>query len=200
MTEVPENSDPNERAYFKSPGPLTFDKIKSIIGPPPVLSNESAEAYNAMLLHYMNAMGPRDFLLQMFVKDLMHTDWESLRYKRHKAWVVELKDRLTRELHARRLKLSQSKTGPEEKPETESERLFGLEFEVQVLADNAIERATLGKGPRDIELAHAMEQAINYYERLDRLEKDSLTKRVIIQEQIRLYDEVLREKTEEPTP
>jgi hypothetical protein len=36
-----------------------------------------------------------------------------------------------------------------------------------------------------------MEQAINYYERLDRLEKDSLAKRVILLEQIRIYDEAL---------
>ena len=36
-----------------------------------------------------------------------------------------------------------------------------------------------------------MEEAISYYERLDRLEKDCLAKRVIIMEQIPLYEEAL---------
>src|SRR5262249_40875857 len=43
----------------------------------------------------------------------------------------------------------------------------------------------------DLDLARAMEEAIDYYERLDRLEKDSLAKRVVILEQIRLHDESL---------
>jgi hypothetical protein len=36
-----------------------------------------------------------------------------------------------------------------------------------------------------------MEEAIDYYERLDRLEKDCLAKRVILLEQFRMYDEAL---------
>jgi hypothetical protein len=61
--------------------------------------------------------------------------------------------------------------------------------------DNGIKAADgLRNPPRDIDLSHAMEQTINYYERLDRLENDSLAKRVILLEQIRLHEEALRLK------
>ena len=63
-----------------NPTPIDLDKLKSILGPPPLLSTESAESYDAMLFHYMDALKPRDFLLQMLVKDLVDADWESSRF------------------------------------------------------------------------------------------------------------------------
>jgi hypothetical protein len=132
---------PEEPGFYESPGPLPFDKIKSIIGPPPVLSTEDAEAYNNMLLYYMKSVGPRDFLIQMLVKDLVDADWESLRFKRHKAWAIERGDRCAREIEGRRAAAAEGKRIAESKPETENERLFGLEYEVNVLADDAIKAA-----------------------------------------------------------
>ena len=55
-----------------------LEEVESILGSPP-LSTESADDYHAMLSHYMNALKPRDFVLQMFVKDLADADWEGLR-------------------------------------------------------------------------------------------------------------------------
>jgi hypothetical protein len=184
---------PPEPGFYESPGPLPFNKIKSIIGPPPVLSTEDAEAYNSMLLYYMKSVEPKDFLLQMLVKDLVDADWESLRIKRHKAWAIERKDRFAREIEARRIKTAGSKrtvVTNTEKPD--DERLFELQCEVDDLSKDAIEAIKGSRKPsRDIDLSHAMEEGINYYERLDKLEKDSLAKRVIILEQIRLYNETL---------
>ena len=80
----------------------------------------------------------------------------------------------------------------QEKPETESERLFELELEAYDLGIECIDLADgLEKPAMDVGLSRAMEDAIRYYERLEKLEQDSLAKRVIILEQIRLYDEVL---------
>ena len=36
-----------------NPTPIDLDKLKSILGPPPLLSTESAESYDAMLFHYI---------------------------------------------------------------------------------------------------------------------------------------------------
>jgi hypothetical protein len=195
MDEILESRELNERTYFESPGPLALDKIRSILGAPPVLSTENAEAYYAMQQHYMEALEPKDFLLQMLVQDLMDADWESRRYKRHKAWAIERRDRMWRELQARHSEIAQQRKSAKEnkeKPETESERLFQLELETDRLGINSIALVDgLQKPSRDADLSRAMEEAISYYERLERLEKDSLAKRVVILEQIRLYDEVL---------
>lgn len=178
-----------------NPTPIDLDKLKSILGPPPLLSTESAESYDAMLFHYMDALKPRDFLLQMLVKDLVDADWESSRFRRHKSWAVERRDLKWRELQDRHLETTKKKVTSKENsevPQTESERLWELELETEQLGANCIKLVDgLRKPNKDVELSRAMEEAINYYERLDRLEKDCLAKRVIILEQFRLYDEAL---------
>ena len=98
MDEILESKNPNQRTYFESSGPLALDKMRSILGAPPLLSTENAEAYNAMQQHYMEALEPKDFVVQMLIKDLVDADWGSLRYKRHKAWAIERIDRIRREL------------------------------------------------------------------------------------------------------
>jgi hypothetical protein len=193
--EVLEFLNSPQPTSFERCGPLDLTIIHSILGPPPVLSNENAEAYNAMLLHYMKSLQPQDFLLQMLVKDLADADWEALRIKRHKAWAIERRNQIARQIEARhsaaveRKRIADSK---KEKPETEQDKLQHLEREVNGLSANVVKAVDHLKTPsRDIELSTAMEEAISYYERLDRLEKDCLAKRVIILEQIRLYEEAL---------
>lgn len=183
-----------QTGFYENPGSLPFEEIKLLIGEPPVLSSEDPELYNTMLLHYMKSLEPKDFMLQMLVKDLMDADWEALRIKRHKAWAIERRNRAAREVDARRVEEERGRAleAAEEKPETDKERLFELECEEEHLSKKAIELVDgLKKPSRAIELSDAMEQSINYYERLDRLEKDTLAKRVILLEQIRLYDEAL---------
>ena len=173
----------------------SLEEVESILGSPPLLSTESADDYHAMLSHYMNALKPRDFVLQMFVKDLVDADWESLRLKRHKALAIERRHRLWRELQAKKVKVTEHRKGAAEdkdKSETERERLLNLEDETDELAQKCIELAD-GQmtQSQDFRLSRAMEEAIDYYQRLDRLEKDCLAKRVIIFEQFRMYDEAL---------
>jgi hypothetical protein len=187
-----------ESGFYESCGPLPFEQIKSILGPSPVLSTEDIQAYNDMLCHYMKSVGPKDFLHQMLVKDLADADWESLRIKRHKAWAIERRNQAALELEARRIKVIEDKRAEEtqyEKPKTENERLSELECDVESLSVEAVKAADgFYKTSQDIVLSHAMEHAINYYERLDKLEKDSLTKRVILLNQIRQYEEAFLEK------
>jgi hypothetical protein len=176
-----------------NPTPVDLDKLKSILGPPPLLSTENAQSYDAMLFHYMDALKPRDFFLQMLIKNLVDTCWEGLRFPRHKAWAVERRDRRWRKLQARHIERAKHKnSGNEEEPQTKPERLWALEWETNELAGKCVELADgLGKPSTDLDLSRAMETAINYYERLDRLERDNFTKQAVILEQIRLYDEAL---------
>jgi hypothetical protein len=136
-----------------------------------------------------------DFLGQMLVKDLADADWESLRIKRHKAWAIQSRDEIAREIEARHSVTVESKRIAEsknEKSETEQDKLRHLERKVDGFATDAIKAVDrLKERSRDTELSRAMEETISYYERLDKLEKDSLAKRVIILEQYRLYEETL---------
>ena len=185
------------KPLFENCGPLDINKIFSLLGPPPVLSNEDPEIYKGMLLHYMNALTPRDFLLQMLIKDLVDADWEALRIKRHKAWAIERKKRILLEMEDRHNATAEGKrlASEDEGPKTEPEKLLDLEMTVDEYSHKALRTVTdLKKPTRDTELSRAMEEAINYYERLDKLEKDSIAKRVIILEQIRLHEEALRLK------
>ena len=174
---------------------IDLNKLKELLGPPPVLSTESVQAYYAMQFHYMEALTPRDFFQQMLVKDLVDADWESLRFKRHKALAIERRDRKWRELQASHKDTSERKKVTKdnaEKPETDSERLQDLDLQTEELGLNCIKLAEgLMTPSMDMDLSRAMEEAISLYERLDKLEKDSLAKRVIIFEQIRLYEQDL---------
>jgi hypothetical protein len=50
--------------------------LTEIFGPPPVLSTENIEAYNAMVAYCSNSVKPRDFIEQMLIRDLVHASWE----------------------------------------------------------------------------------------------------------------------------
>jgi hypothetical protein len=73
-----------------------MEMIKLCFGPPRLLSTENAEAYDAMLRHYVDSCEPRDLLEQGLVKRLVDANWESLRIKRHKARAIERRNRCPR--------------------------------------------------------------------------------------------------------
>src|SRR5262245_15843733 len=74
----------------KTRGP-DLSKLKKLLGPPPVLSSESLDDYNAVFSRLMEAMKPEDFVLAMLVADLADSTWEMRRYKRHKVLLAESK-------------------------------------------------------------------------------------------------------------
>ena len=66
-----------------------FTELKELFGPSPVLSSEDSKAYDTMLKRILKSLEPRDFIEEMFGKDLTDATWELKRYSRHKALVVE---------------------------------------------------------------------------------------------------------------
>src|SRR5262249_38759502 len=74
-----------------------FAELKKLLGPPPVLSSEDANAYYAILARILKSLGASDFIEQIIAKDLADATWEMIRYSRHKALAVERQYREQRE-------------------------------------------------------------------------------------------------------
>ena len=176
------------RQIFK-PTPLEINKFKDIIGQPAILSTESADSYDAMFKQYMEALRPRDFLLQLMVKDLVHYEWVCLRLRRQQVLAIERRDRIAKELQDQRGKPAKQKRIAAAPADQEPlslgpgiERSRGQSIEV-ITANSAT--------PLDLALAHAMEDAIDYYEQLDRMEGVALAKRISTLEQMKHYNQAL---------
>src|SRR5262245_1230880 len=83
---------------LKPPRPLKLDRLIALAGPEPVLTTENSDSYRELLVHYMEALKPRDVVTQMLVKYLVDIEWESSRFRRHKALVIERREQRLREL------------------------------------------------------------------------------------------------------
>src|SRR5262245_20754702 len=69
---------------------------------PPVLTSEHLKAYYTIMERFLECLKPRDFVEQMFVKDLTDATWEIMRYSRHKTMVIEREHERHLEIQAKR--------------------------------------------------------------------------------------------------
>src|SRR5262249_30399130 len=69
---------------------------------PPVLSSEDLKTYCTIMERFLECLKPRDFVEQMFVKDLTDATWEIMRYSRHKTMVIEREHERHLEIQAKR--------------------------------------------------------------------------------------------------
>ena len=79
-------------------------QFKEPLGPAPVLTSESIEAYDAVVARLMECFKPEDFMLQLLVKDLADATWECLRYAQHKSLAIDRKFRQQLEVRAKKRK------------------------------------------------------------------------------------------------
>src|SRR5277367_5146495 len=65
-----------------------------LFGPPPILAGEDAKAYHEMLDRVSGALGPTDFIEEIWVRDLVDVTWAMLRWRRLQAtfWSDEVSD------------------------------------------------------------------------------------------------------------
>jgi hypothetical protein len=66
-------------------GPPGFD----LFGPPPLLAVENRAAYDHLLGQVAADLGPRDAMEMMWVRDIVDLIWETLRYRRFRALIVD---------------------------------------------------------------------------------------------------------------
>jgi hypothetical protein len=171
-------------------------EFKKIFGPPPLLTTESIEAYDAILTRFLECIRPEDFVVQMLIKDLANHEWEVLRCMRHKTWAIERKSGLWLGYQERRQKLEAQRkaelvqhTERLDKPATDPERIGELEsFDYATIKD--VDEIFVRT---DEELAHArgFELGIEYYERLDKLLHAAIIRRNDCLDQITHYREHL---------
>jgi hypothetical protein len=61
----------------------------SLFGPAPLIEGEDAAAYNEFLAKISSAVKPKDFLEEIWVRDLVDLSWEALRMRRIKARLLK---------------------------------------------------------------------------------------------------------------
>jgi hypothetical protein len=169
----------------KKPHPyhlLILTEIKKLCGPPPVLSTESGEAYNTMLLRLIESVQPKDFIERLFCKHIADCTWEIIRYTRHKTLLIERKHRQVLDCRAQHIKaVARNKQAPkpaEEKrePPTDAMRASLKELEAITL-----------QSPTELDHADALERGIEYAERLDKLLNAATARRDDVLAQLERY-------------
>jgi len=75
------HKDSKRTSRSKSKG---FDPLK-LFGPPPLLYGEDEAAYEEMVARISNALGPRDFIEEIWVQDLVNVAWNIGRLRRIQA-------------------------------------------------------------------------------------------------------------------
>src|SRR5215472_11211721 len=70
-------------AFSQPPERMAF------FGPPPLLEGEDSEAYGDLLARVSAAIRPNDILEEIWLRDFLDLAWETLRWRRLKAAVVD---------------------------------------------------------------------------------------------------------------
>lgn len=178
---------------LKNSATIDAAEVAKMFGPPPILSTESIEFYDEMLTRFLRCLGPDDFIVLVFIRDLANFEWEVQRLTRHKTWAIERKfrQRLEYQKSAER-KSNPQLTKPSGQPATGLERVCELEvvFEATIKdVDEIFKRAAT-----EIRHAQGLEEAIGYYERLDTLLNIAIGRRNSCLDQIKRYRADLHER------
>lgn len=157
-------------------------EFKRLLGRPIILSTESLEAYEAMLVGFMKSLAPRNFLEQMMIRNLVDAMWDIQRYQRHKTISIERR-------------FQEYKAHAQKRQKTIDERKASI---AKGLADAArvaseVDRAELLEGvvdasvsevdnicdewPTDVDQSRALEAGLEVQERIDRLLNDAYVRR-----------------------
>lgn len=69
---------------------ITSPSQISYFGPPPLIDGEDEAAYNELLLQVSSAVGPCDFLEEVWVRDFVDLDWEVRRWRQLKTNLISV--------------------------------------------------------------------------------------------------------------
>jgi hypothetical protein len=165
--------------------------LKTLFGPPPVLSSESEGLYYELLLRWMRCLSPRDFAEQILIKDIADETWNIMRFRRHKNLTIESTHQAKLQAEARNREMqaqwrkqfqdiAAGKKG-ESGPDVASEAVEVIETTTKELDE------LLKKVPEEIEHAAAMKADIAYYDKLNKLEGESFKRREDLFQQLENY-------------
>jgi hypothetical protein len=157
-------------------------ELLQLFGPPPVLRSEDIRSYREIMARFLEKFAPRDFMGQLLVKELTDSEWDVMRYSRHKTLLMERRFRDRLEFQAQRGKAA----APAEQPAEPNGRLSadpedvleGLVAEVDaILLEPAAARDHL----------RALQVGLVCYEHLDKLLAAAISRRDNVFERIERY-------------
>ena len=170
------------------------NELKQVFGPAPILSTESMEAFDAILLGLIESHKPWDFMSKQLVWWMTLATWDIWRYGRHKVLGIERHHRQHLEFVAQRakaaLKSKDDRAYQSTDPELSAEvnRLFDLldtcDSTVTDIKD-LIERSTT-----ELDHARALEKGINFHEKLDEHVNSAMRRFHISFAQMQQYREI----------
>jgi hypothetical protein len=162
---------------------MSVAELKMLCGAPPVLTSESAKAYDRMTLHFIQSLRPRDFVERMFIRNLTDCSWEILRYTRHKTLLMERKLRPLLEHRAQRLDAADHSKEEQARAPAAAEG-DGKPQEAMHAAQGHV---VLLRRPTELDHADALERGIDYAERLDKLLNAATARRNDVLDQFYQY-------------
>jgi hypothetical protein len=142
-------------------------ELKSLFGPPPILSSERAKAFDDILDGLVKCFRPADIVEKMLVWDLAVCTWDISRYNRHKSLLVERQYQQHRDMKVKRIEqvASRKEAAEAAKPANALERLEELE---EVMNDAVRDADTILERPaEELDHARALEAGMAYYGQLD---------------------------------
>lgn len=154
-------------------------ELRQLFGPPPVLRSESMQSYDEIMTRLMEGFAPRNFIQQIYIKELADCTWEMARYTRHKTLTMEARFQQRLEFQAQRqTAAAQSNGQAREAATTPDDVLDGLVKEIDDM---------LLKPAAEIGHVRALEVVLVKLERINKLLNAARARRNNILEQIEAY-------------
>jgi hypothetical protein len=149
--------------------------------------------YQKVLVNLMQSLKPRDFLEQCYIRDVAVATWDIIRYSRHKALAVERRYRQRIEFQARKAEEAQHRKDILRKQmaenggraTTDAQRALELLDKIESSVDD-VDKILKGT-PTEIDDDRALEESIQYYGVLDKLQREASQTRKDALEQLEWY-------------
>lgn len=163
-------------------------ELKSVFGPPPILSTEREQAFDDMLIGLVKSLQPADFMEKILVWDLAICTFEIKRYARYKSLLLERRYQQHRDMEVKRIEQAAARKEAREaaKPANALDRLCELQDAVEEDID-----AILARPAEELDHARALEAGMVHYEQLDDLVSAAYRRRNDIIDQLERYREGL---------
>jgi len=108
-------------------GPRRWTELFPLIGPPPLLSTENAQAYADLLGAFAERLQPQDIMEQIQVKEAVDATWEKARHIREKTDLPERKHQLLVQNEAQYQRAVHKIEVPSARPATALDHSRGLQ-------------------------------------------------------------------------
>lgn len=173
-----------------------------MFGPPPVLSSENKETYykfrNACVAYYR----PTDDRHWLWIKELVDTQWEILRYLRYRTTAIERSNRIRmRQWRKKADQILEMRKNQFSKLDLQfadvgHEQVVSLQNRIAKL-EAAIEEIAQRK-PDDVEHSQDLETAVRFVEKLDKWLKNATTRRNTLLKILEFYCRSIDRESEIP--